>query len=90
MIGDAETFLNTRKGKEILIQFFDLLRQRGNIYDGFPVKCERHPDRTSILRRAEDFEEESRWGMQGAMVSNTKRTAFSTLTIDFSKTHFPY
>ena len=58
MIGDAETFLNARKGKEIWIQFFDLLRHRGNIYDGFPVKCERHPDRTSILRRAEDFEEE--------------------------------
>lgn len=58
MIGNAETFLNARKGKDIWVRFFDLLRRGGNVYDGFPVKCERHPERISTLQRAEDFEEE--------------------------------
>lgn len=57
MIGNAETFLNARKGKDVWARFFDLLRQKRSIYDGFPVKCERHPDRTAVIRRAEDFDE---------------------------------
>ena len=58
MIGNAETFINARKGKDIWVKFFDLMRREGYIFDGFPVKCERHPDRMSLLSRAVDFEEE--------------------------------
>ena len=58
MIGNAETFMNARKGKDIWVQFFDLLRYEGNIHDGFPVKCERHPGRTSSLLLPGDFDEE--------------------------------
>lgn len=37
-------------------RFFELLKQGGHVYDGFPVKCERHPDRTSVLREVGDFD----------------------------------
>ena len=58
MIGNAETFLNARKGKDMWIKFFNLLRLKKYIFDGFPVKCERHPDRKAVLCRAADFDEE--------------------------------
>lgn len=58
LIGNAETFLNARKGGELWNKFFDLLKHGRHIYDGLPVKCERHPDRTAVLRRAIDFDEE--------------------------------
>lgn len=57
MIGNAETFSNARRGKELWSNLFKMMRQDGHIYDGFPTKCERHPTRTSILKRPVDFEE---------------------------------
>ena len=57
MIGNSETFRNARKGKDIWVQFFDLLKQDRRIFNGFPVKCERHPDRVATLDRPEAFEE---------------------------------
>jgi AAA domain len=57
MIGNTETFLNARNGKDIWIKFFNLLKLGGQIYDGFPVRCERHKDRMSILRQPGDFDE---------------------------------
>ena len=56
MIGNPQTFLEARKGKELWKLFFGLLRQCGYIYDGLPVKCERHPKRTTILRGIVDFD----------------------------------
>lgn len=58
MIGNPGTFLEARKGKETWKHLFDLLKRDGHIYDGFPVKCERHPDRKSVLRDIIDFESE--------------------------------
>lgn len=56
MIGNSETFMNARKGKEIYCKYFDYLKQNGHIYEGFPVKCEKHPDRTALLSSSEDFD----------------------------------
>ena len=56
MMGNAETFLKARKGKELWEKFFGLLKRGGYIYDGLPVKCERHPKRTSVLRGIVDFD----------------------------------
>ena len=58
VIGNAETFVNARQGKELWGRFFDLLRHQGSIYDGFPVKCETHPDRTATLKSPADFDVE--------------------------------
>ena len=56
MIGNSETFMNARKGKEVWRKLFDHLKQNDHIYEGFPVKCEKHPDRTALLSSDEDFE----------------------------------
>ncbi|KAJ6576427.1 P-loop containing nucleoside triphosphate hydrolase protein [Mycena vulgaris] len=58
MIGNSDTFLNARKGKELWTRFFGLLRSGGHVYDGLPVKCERHPDRTVVLKAPIDFDNE--------------------------------
>lgn len=58
MIGNADTFMNSRTGKETWIPFLHHLSQQGHLYDGFPVKCERHPNKKTLLRRKEDFETE--------------------------------
>lgn len=57
MIGNAETFTSSRKGRDLWDRFMALLKSGRHIYDGFPVKCERHPDRHVLLRRPEDFDE---------------------------------
>jgi superfamily I DNA and/or RNA helicase len=44
MIGNSETFINARKGKEVWGELFDHLKQNDRIFEGFPVKCEKHPD----------------------------------------------
>ncbi len=56
MIGNSETFMNARKGKKVWRKLFDHLKQNDHIYGGFPVKCEKHPDRTALLSSSEDFE----------------------------------
>ncbi|MCJ1462518.1 hypothetical protein MMC07_001120 [Pseudocyphellaria aurata] len=56
LIGNAKTFLGARIGNNVWKRFLDLLKQRGHVYDGFPVKCERHPDRKSILHEVADFD----------------------------------
>lgn len=57
LIGNAITFLDARKGKELWREFISLLKGGSYIYDGFPVKCERHQDRISVLRCPKDFDQ---------------------------------
>lgn len=57
MIGNAQTFLKS-KGKNLWSRFFGLLTNDGHIYDGFPVKCDRHKDRVALLRAPIDFGDE--------------------------------
>lgn len=56
MIGNSETFMNARKGGEVWRKLFDHMKENNHVYEGFPVKCEKHPDRTALLSSAEDFE----------------------------------
>ena len=57
LIGNAKTFEQSRRGKDLWNRFFDLLRDGLHVYDGFPVKCERHPDRRMLIRCPNDFDE---------------------------------
>ena len=57
MIGNANTFKKSKKGGELWRDLFDLLGDGKHIYQGFPVKCERHPDIKTILGQLEDFDE---------------------------------
>jgi hypothetical protein len=58
MIGNSDTFMNARKGKEVWRRLFDLLKGQDHIYEGFPVKCEKHPSRAALLSLPEQFESE--------------------------------
>lgn len=56
MIGNAETFMASRKGEKVWRPFLDILSQRGQVYNGLPVQCEQHPDQKNILGQTDDFE----------------------------------
>ncbi|KAJ8121165.1 hypothetical protein ONZ43_g2319 [Nemania bipapillata] len=58
LIGNAETFMKSRKGGQLWTKFIDMLKAQNHIYDGLPVKCEQHPARHNILRSPQDFDEE--------------------------------
>ncbi|KAI0965474.1 P-loop containing nucleoside triphosphate hydrolase protein [Xylaria arbuscula] len=58
LIGNAETFMNSRKGGRLWNQLLSMLKAQNHIYDGLPVKCEQHPSRVAILHSPEDFDNE--------------------------------
>lgn len=56
MIGNMATFMKSKKGRETWPPFFDLLKQNGQFYEGIPVVCERHPEKTALLKEPSDFD----------------------------------
>ncbi|KAL0570783.1 hypothetical protein V5O48_011177 [Marasmius crinis-equi] len=58
MIGNSDTFTKSRKGGDLWTLLLDMFKAQGHVYDGLPVKCERHPDRKALLKAPIDFENE--------------------------------
>ncbi|GLA87164.1 hypothetical protein AtubIFM56815_011439 [Aspergillus tubingensis] len=58
MIGNASTFLASRKGQSTWKPLLEMLQAHGQVYDGVPLKCETHPDRMIVVQSPERFEEE--------------------------------
>ncbi|KAG2134156.1 AAA domain-containing protein, partial [Suillus bovinus] len=57
MIGNSQTFINARKGKELWGEFFELIKKGDYMYEGFPIKyAEQHPDRTVLIKSASEFD----------------------------------
>ncbi|OAX80316.1 hypothetical protein ACJ72_05356 [Emergomyces africanus] len=56
ILGNAGTFVESRKGGELWTRFTDLLKAASHIYSGFPTKCERHPQRKALLSCPQDFD----------------------------------
>ena len=56
MIGNADTFTKSRKGGELWTRLITMLRTNGHIYEGLPVKCVRHPDRTAVVKDPKQFD----------------------------------
>ncbi|KAI1455995.1 P-loop containing nucleoside triphosphate hydrolase protein [Annulohypoxylon moriforme] len=56
MIGNANTFINAKKGSEEWTRLFDQLKAGGNIHGGFPLKCEKHPETNHIIRSVVEFD----------------------------------
>ena len=56
MIGNVETFTKARRGGELWFKLVEHLKIKGNIYDGLPVVCDRHPAYRSVLKTPADFE----------------------------------
>ncbi|KAJ6153530.1 hypothetical protein N7470_006489 [Penicillium chermesinum] len=58
MVGNSQTFVSSRKGQRCWRPLIDQLKDNGHLYDGLPVQCEQHPDKTAVLRTMEDFDRE--------------------------------
>jgi len=56
LIGDMETFMRSKKGGPAWRPFFELMKTHGHLYDGLPVKCEKHPERKAVLKEPIDFD----------------------------------
>ena len=56
MIGNADTFTKSRKGGELWTELFKMLRVNGHIYEGLPIQCFRHPDRTAVVKDPKQFD----------------------------------
>lgn len=55
LIGNPDTFVKSRKGKDVWIPLMNGLKEDGHVYNGFPVRCEQHPDKTALLTQKEHF-----------------------------------
>ncbi|THH18626.1 hypothetical protein EW146_g2397 [Bondarzewia mesenterica] len=93
MVGNAQTFMHARKGNEIWIKLFDLLGNNGHIYDGLPVRCERHTDRIALLKSPDDFDKEcpdggcpEPWYVPLASSSATRKPSLTLPSLSVSKT----
>ena len=56
MIGNANTFTGSRKGGELWTRLFKMLRTNQHIYEGLPVRCFRHPNRSTVVRDPKQFD----------------------------------
>jgi hypothetical protein len=56
ILGNSATFVQSRKGGKVWAPFIEHLSQNGQMYNGLPVRCERHPERMEVLKTKEDFE----------------------------------
>lgn len=56
IIGNANTFRSSRKGSKVWGPFMEKISQAGQLYDGLPIKCERHPKKMALLKKKEDFD----------------------------------
>ncbi|KAK0643159.1 P-loop containing nucleoside triphosphate hydrolase protein [Cercophora newfieldiana] len=56
LIGNMTTFMNSKRGSTTWRPFFEILNTHGHLYDGLPVKCEKHPQTTALLREPPDFD----------------------------------
>ncbi|KAH6889821.1 P-loop containing nucleoside triphosphate hydrolase protein [Thelonectria olida] len=57
LFGNMFTFMKSNKGGEMWKEYFDLLKEQDCLFEGVPVRCERHPDNTSpLLKSPEEFD----------------------------------
>ncbi|KAL7947483.1 P-loop containing nucleoside triphosphate hydrolase protein [Trichoderma barbatum] len=57
LFGNMNTFLASKKGKELWKGYFDAMKEEGFLFDGLPVHCEQHPDRLCLLQKPQDFDQ---------------------------------
>ncbi|KAK3493497.1 P-loop containing nucleoside triphosphate hydrolase protein [Neurospora crassa] len=55
LIGNMDTFMRSKKGGPTWRPFFELMKSRNHLYDGLPVRCEKHPEKTALLKEPIDF-----------------------------------
>ena len=56
LIGNSRTFKSSRTGGDLWSKFLSLLEDGSHIFDGFPIKCERHPQVTALAKSPAEFD----------------------------------
>ncbi|KAI4725972.1 P-loop containing nucleoside triphosphate hydrolase protein [Aureobasidium sp. EXF-10728] len=56
LFGNASTFASASTGKEVWEKLFSLLEAKAHVYQGVPVRCQRH-SHTAILGSPQEFKE---------------------------------
>lgn len=57
MIGNSQTFLKSKKGGALWTKFFSMLQDAKYVFEGFPIKCQKHPTKTLTITQAEEFDD---------------------------------
>ncbi|KAI9573105.1 P-loop containing nucleoside triphosphate hydrolase protein [Boletus coccyginus] len=57
LIGNSQTFLHSRKGGALWKRCFTLLEKGQYVFQGFPVRCQRHTGHIVLLKGASDFDD---------------------------------
>jgi len=86
IIGNSDNFMNARKGGGLWRKFFDFMKINGHVYEGLPVKCEKHPDRTAALSNPQAFDIEcpdggckEPWYVHGSFLFSVSEVIFQTI-----------
>lgn len=58
LIGNADTFMTSRRGKDTWMPLLEQLKDQKHMYDGLPVRCEQHPQKLRIIQNVRDFDTE--------------------------------
>ncbi|KAF4948840.1 hypothetical protein FSARC_13634 [Fusarium sarcochroum] len=56
LFGNMMTFMKSKKGGDMWMQYFDALKKNDSLFDGVPVHCERHPETSMLLKSPDDFD----------------------------------
>ncbi|KAK3370713.1 P-loop containing nucleoside triphosphate hydrolase protein [Lasiosphaeria ovina] len=56
LIGNMDTFMTSKKGRAAWHPFFELLKSENHLYDGLPIRCEKHTEKTALLKEPIDFD----------------------------------
>ncbi|KIJ59315.1 hypothetical protein HYDPIDRAFT_140803 [Hydnomerulius pinastri MD-312] len=59
LIGNSRTFMHSKKGGGLWGRLIKLLQDGQYMYQGLPVYCQKHPDRTVLLKQPNDFNDHS-------------------------------
>ncbi|KAJ5544147.1 P-loop containing nucleoside triphosphate hydrolase protein [Penicillium frequentans] len=58
IVGNAETFLASRKGKVCWGPLLNHMKSNRHIYNGLPIRCAHHPHVATVVEKPADFERE--------------------------------
>ncbi|KOS16916.1 NFX1-type zinc finger-containing protein 1 [Escovopsis weberi] len=57
LFGNMHTFMASKKGGGMWTTYFDALKEKGFLFDGLPVRCEQHPERSVLIKNTKDFDQ---------------------------------
>ncbi|XP_044721190.1 AAA domain-containing protein [Hirsutella rhossiliensis] len=57
LFGNMHTLMKSKRGGELWREYFEALKDKECLFDGVPVHCERHPQRSLLLKTPKDFDQ---------------------------------